>query len=158
MFPPIDGREITNVDYLQPAGNTARRLAAIACLPAALLSGAIAVVSLAAMIQRWEFVDREGRPVWVGVVICGLIAVACGWCCVRLWGYRPASGVTLLPIWMIELIGLVLMVSGLFFVFWQEKLWWGLSSCGVALAMLTIRRTIRQRDMLTFPARQVDEP
>lgn len=134
-------------DYLQPVGNSTRRLAALICLPAALLATAVTALVVVGMIQDGR-VDHNGKPLWVGAVVGGLIALTCWWLSVRLWIGRPANQVTVLPLWFIELSGVVLL-AGSVWLWLEHRGVLGASTClGGASAMLLVRRAVRRRSHL----------
>ena len=131
-------------DYLQPVGDGARRGAALACLPTAMVAAAVTALVVADMVQRGRF-DYDGKPLWVAAVVLGLIAIACGWMAVRLWGGRSANGVTILPVWFIGLFGGLFLIGTIWVGVERGVLLGGSSACGVAVAMLFVRRAVRQR-------------
>lgn len=128
-------------DYLQPVSDGVRRIAALACLLASLVSGSMTCLVIAGMIERGRL-DHNGKPLWIGAAICGLIAAATGWMTVRLWIGRSTNGVTVLPIWFIELFGLLFFIA-LVWVGIQKGWMLGVSmAVGVAISMLMVRRAI----------------
>jgi hypothetical protein len=131
-------------DYLQPVGNGLRRIAVLICLPAALVAAAVTALVVTEMVQRGR-IDNQGKPLWIAAVVCTLIAVACGWMSVRLWSGRSANGVTILPLWFIELFGAVFLAAGVWAGIENGWGWGGGAGIGVALSMLSIRRAIRRR-------------
>ncbi len=132
-------------DYLQPVGNGTQRIAAIACLMAGLVATATTVVVVAGMIQRGRL-DYNGKPLWVAAVICGLIAVACGWLTVRLAVGQSKNGVTVLPLWFIEAFGMLFLIGTVWVGYEYGLIWGGTSAVSVAVAMILVRRAVRQRE------------
>ena len=61
-------------DYLQPIGDGLRRIAALACLPAALIAGAVTALVVADMIERQQ-INYQGKPLWIAAVVCVSAAV-----------------------------------------------------------------------------------
>lgn len=131
------------IDYLQPVRDGLRRVAAAACLLAALVAATITGFVAADMMEKRRL-DQDGKPLWAGVLVCGLIAAACGWFAVRLGRGRSANGVTILPVWAIEVFG-VLFLAGVVWVGVDQGLAWGGPAVSVPLAMILVRRAVRQR-------------
>ncbi|QEL17163.1 hypothetical protein [Limnoglobus roseus] len=131
-------------DYLQPLNNGLRRVMAVVCLVAAVLSAAVTGIVVTAMFQTGE-VTHKGKPVWVGAVVLAFIALSCGFFTVRLGSGRLANGVTVLPVWFIEVFGVLLLV-GVSVLAVAEGFVWGIATViNVAVAMILIRRAVRRR-------------
>jgi ATP-dependent Clp protease adaptor protein ClpS len=133
-------------DYLQPVGDATRRIAAFACLLAALVAAPVTLLIVIDMVRRGDFY-YDGKPLWVGAVVCGLIATASGWMAVRLWTDRSANGVTILPVWFIEVFGVLFLTGTIWVGVERGGLWDGSVAIGigVGVAMLLIRRAVRHR-------------
>ena len=132
-------------DYLDPVNGWTRKLATVACVPAALLFGAMAAFTTYDMIRRGDPM-HNGKPPWLGALVCWVLAVVCGWMAVRLWSGRPANGVTVLPVWFIELFG-VLALAGIVWVQVRQGVVREELTLGGALifSMICVRRAVRRR-------------
>ena len=131
-------------DYLQPVSDGMRRMTALVCISVALVAAAATGLVIAAMIRDGRL-DHDGKPVWIGAVVCGLIALAFGWMAVRLWSGRSANGVTVLPVWFIEVFGCFFLTC-MVWVAVERGLDWGIvPAIGVAVAMVRIRWAVRRR-------------
>lgn len=131
------------VDYIQPVRDGFRRVAAFACLVASLVAATITGFVGMDMVAKGRL-DQDGKPLWAGVLVCGLIATACGWFAVRLGRGRSANGVTVLPVWAIEVFG-VLFLAGIIWAGIEQGLAWGGPAVSVPVAMILVRRAVRQR-------------
>lgn len=137
-------REVPMTDYLQPVGDGFRRFAAVACLVVAIICATLSLLAFADMAHR-QRLDHEGKPLWAGAAFCGLLAIASGWICARLWTGRRANRVTVMPIWFIEVFGALLLAATLWVAREHGILWGGTTGIGVCLSMLFIRRAVRHR-------------
>src|SRR5436305_12512505 len=98
-------------DLLQSVGRGWRIFCAVVCAIGAILFLLVAVVLSADMLRRGTF-EQDGKPLWVGVVIVGILGLVTAYLSWRLARGRPsANGVTLLPTWFISAFGLLLLVG-----------------------------------------------
>jgi hypothetical protein len=134
-------------DYLQPLGDGTRRLTAVICLPAAIIATAVTALVVDGMIREGRF-DHNGKPIWIAAVVCGAIALACWWLSARLLIGRSPNGVTVLPLWFIELTGLVLLTAFVWLWVVHDQVWGAPGCIGVISAMLLVRRAVRRRSRL----------
>ena len=132
-------------DYLAPVGPLGRRFALVSCFIATLISAAFSGITVAAMVQQGSFFDNNGKPLWVGACLMAFLTLVTGWMTARLWSGASGNGVTLMPVWFIEVFGGLMMVGMLLGVFvgqWHVLLLPGVIS--IALTMLLIRRQVRR--------------
>jgi hypothetical protein len=131
-------------DYLRPVGPAWRRLALIVCVPASLVCGTLTLLLVLDMIHRGS-PEIQGKPLWVAACVLGVLALSSRWIVVRLWRGTIANGVTLMPVWFIEVFGALLLMACIWLLI-SGRWAFGLSAAlGVAVSMLLIRRQVRRR-------------
>jgi H+/Cl- antiporter ClcA len=103
------------VDYLQPVGKAWRIASIVGCTLTSIICFLLSLLLWTDMIRQRSF-DYQGKPLWIGAAIVGLIGVAAGFIAWRLLrGHAAGNGVTVLPASFIQLFGVLLLV-GLCFV------------------------------------------
>jgi hypothetical protein len=132
-------------DYLQPVHAVIRCIAALFCLAASCIAAITTAFVVVTMIHAGRIVDAQGRPVWLGFIVCGLLALSTGWMSVRLWKGNSPNGVTVLPVWFIEVFGGLFLIATIFLGVKNNVLLGSLTGLSVALAMLLVRFGVRRR-------------
>jgi hypothetical protein len=103
-------------DYLSEAGKWLRVLSAVVLAPFALLFALAPVGCAVALVVfttrgEWNLVTAMAFAAAVN----GLIGAALVWLVVRLFrGRRAANGVTVLPLWFIQVVGVVLLPAAVY--------------------------------------------
>ena len=133
--------ELPMFDYLQPMGGLSRRLAAVAFLLVALLFALVVVAVVASAVRQGALDDGE----LVGLLVCGVIASLFAWMALRLWVNRSANGVTILPVWFIEVFGAFFLCCTIWIGFMEKGLRGAFAGSGIGVAMLLVRRSVRKR-------------
>jgi hypothetical protein len=133
------------VDYLIPVGR-AWRIASIAgCTLTSLICLVLSLLLTTDMIRRHSL-HYEGKPLWIGAAVVGLIGVAAAFIAWRLVrGHAAANGITVLPTWFIQCFG-VLWLTGLCGVaYYRDTPMFLFEVLFVCLAMIFIGRYIAKK-------------
>jgi hypothetical protein len=121
-----------------------KRFALLACLAATFVGATVTVWVGAALIGQ-RVAQHQGKPLWLGVCIVALLTVAAGWLSIRLWSGACANGITLMPLWFIETFGALFLIGIMSLLFTEQAYLVPLEAGSIALAMLLVRRQVRQR-------------
>ena len=97
------------------------------------------------MIRRNSFY-YEGKPLWIGATVVGIIGVAAAFTAWRLVRRNAAAnGITVMPKWFIQLFG-VLMLLGLCVAAYQSaSTLFAFEGVCISLAMIFVGRQIAKR-------------
>jgi len=132
-------------DYLQSVGKAWRITSIVGCTLVSIVCLLLSLMLWTDMFRRHSF-EYEGKPLWMGAAVVGVIGIAAGSIAWRLVRRQvAANGVTVMPTWFIELFG-VLLLGGLCLVAYHRDsmlfLYEGVSIC---LAMIFVGRNIARR-------------
>ncbi len=131
-------------DLLEPAGRLFRTCAAALMTIATILVGTLLLVLVIDHIAR-RSLYYGGKPLWVCTLVFVYLTPASAWLTVRLWTGTPTDDrPTLMPLWFIELYGLLSCVGFVAIGITTSSPSFAVSGLGVPLAMLLIRRTVRR--------------
>lgn len=132
-------------DYLQPVGRAWRITSIVGCTLTSIICLLLSLMLWTDMIRRHSF-DYEGKPLWMGGAVVGVIGIAAGFIAWRLVRRQAAAnGVTVMPTWFIQLFG-VLLLSGLCFVaYHQDSTLFLFEGVFICLAMIFVGRRIARR-------------
>lgn len=133
------------VDYLQTVGKAWRVTSIAGCMLSSIVCLIVSLVLWTDMFHRNSF-EYEGKPLWMGAAVVGVIGIATGWISWRLVRrHAAANGVTVMPTLFIQLFG-VLLLGGLCLAAYHRKsgllLGQGVSIC---LAMIFAGRHIAKK-------------
>jgi hypothetical protein len=133
-------------DYLAEVGRRGRSLAVAALTIATAIFG-LAFVGLIAMTIRDKPADAdEWRIAGGSLFVSGTFAGVSLWMLSRLLrSTRSRNGITTMPLWFIELWGVVLACVLLIEAIVDRSLWMLAGSTSVVFAMLFVRRSVRNR-------------
>jgi integral membrane sensor domain MASE1 len=125
-------------DYLQPVEKGWRIASIIGCTLAAIICLLLSVLLWADMIRRHSF-EYDGKPLWLGAVVIGVIGAAAAFIAWRLRRRHPAAnGATVLPAWFIQLFGVLFLVGQGFAAYHRGGTVFMAEGIVVALAMIFI--------------------
>lgn len=132
-------------DYLQPVGRRLRVASIVCCLLASILSSVLAVILWTDMLSQNSFY-YEGKPVWIGALVLTGIGVAAGFIAWRVLRSRTAAnGVTVLPVWFIQLFGVIFLVGLILVAYHRGSVVFAIEGVIVAFAMIFVGRYIAQK-------------
>ncbi len=132
-------------DYLQPVGRAWRIASIVGCTATSLICLLLSLLLWTDMFRRHS-IDYEGKPLWIGAVIVGLIGLAAGFIAWRLvCGHAAANGVTVMPTWFIQLFGVFFLVGSCFVAYYQRTGLFMVEGVLVCLAMIFVGRRIAKR-------------
>jgi len=154
-IPPVD-RELLHpndvlggttrmADYLQPVGRAWRITSIVGCTLTSIICLLLSLLLWTDMIRRHSL-DYEGKPLWMGATVVGVIGVAAAFIAWRLVRrHAAANGVTVMPTWFIQLFG-VFLLSGLCFVAYHGgSILFMVEGVFICLAMICVGRRIAKR-------------
>ena len=140
-------------DYLRQVSNPARMLAVICLMLSTLFFGAAFLGLLAMTIQRIPAGAEKVRESIGQLLVGAVFATVSLWMLVRvLRRTRAPNGVTIMPIWFIELFGVLLFGGNVVFAIMERSPGLVLEALSVAGAMIFVRRKVRAK------LQQDDEP
>jgi hypothetical protein len=100
------------MDYLDPVSEKSRRACVVALVTVSVIGGVATIGICASMLSR-RSLEFEGKPLWAGAIVVGVLALTAAWLALRLSRNQlTANGVTLLPSWFIRLFAGFLLVGG----------------------------------------------
>jgi uncharacterized membrane protein YhdT len=146
------------VDHLKPVDRRLRRPAAVVVGFGALLL----TVALTGAVALGNDKKHDASQKAIMLAIMTPITLMCWFVAVRLWSGKSSNGVTILPLWFIELfaIAMIVVVTIIYFVGPPEvESYCGPAGLGLFVSMLFIRRQLKTRTAAaTEPLPTVDTP
>ena len=132
-------------DYLQPVGRVWRIASIICCAFTSAICLLLSLLMWTDMIRRHSF-DYEGKPLWVGAAIVGVVGVVAAFVVWRLARRRPAAnGITAMPVWFIQVFGLLLLAGICIFIYYREATVVMFEGVMISLAMIFVGRHIAKK-------------
>jgi len=132
-------------DYLQPVGRAWRIASIVGCTVASIICLLLSVILWTDMIRRHSFL-YEGKPIWMGAAILGVIGVAAAFIAWRLVRqHTSVNGVTVLPTWFIQLFGVIFFVGFCFAAHERRSPIFLIEGALICSAMIFIGRRIANR-------------
>lgn len=133
---------MTKHDYIANVSDAEQWLATIALLVATLVSAACLLLVIGAAIVG--IIDVSSGPFLGCVAIFGPLTTVCGWMLIRMLRRRRASnGRTVMPDRFIQLFGFVFLIGICATAILNGRLWLFGEALGVALAMIGVRKLLR---------------
>ena len=132
-------------DYLQPVGRAWRIISIVGCTLTSIVFLSLSLLAWTDMIRRHSL-DYEGGPLWMGAVFAGVIGAAAAFIAWRLVRRNTAAnGVTVMPVWFIQLFGFLLLAGLCFVAYFQGTALFLVEGVAVCLAMIFVGRHIAGR-------------
>ena len=132
-------------DYLQPVGRTWRITSIVACTLTSIICSLLSLLLWTDMIQRHSL-DFEGKPLWMAAVLVaftGAAAAFVAWRLVR--RHAVANGITVMPIWFIQLFGVLLLVGLCLVAYYRGTVLFLVEGVFASLAMIFVGQYIAKR-------------
>jgi hypothetical protein len=131
-------------DYLQPVARGWRVASIIGCTLSAIICLLLSVWMWTDMIQRQSF-EYDGKPLWMGAILIGVIGAAAAFIAWRLLPrHTAANGVTVLPTWFIQLFGVLFLVGQCFAAYHKGNTVFMAEGIFVAVAMILVGWRIKR--------------
>ena len=132
-------------DYLQPVGKAGRVISIIGCTFTSLVCLIVSLLLWTDMIRRQSF-EYEGKPLWIGGLVIGFIGLAAAFIAWRLVRRdAAANGITVMPVWFIQLFGILFLVGLCFASFYRGTTVFMVQGVIISLAMIFIGRQIARK-------------
>ncbi len=132
-------------DYLQPVGRVWRIVNIVGCTLTSIICLLLSLLLWTDMIRR-DSLDYEGKPLWIGAAVVGLIGAAAAFIAWRLVRRHAASnGITVMPTWFIQLFGVVLLLGLCFVAYHRGSALFVVEGVFICLAMIFVSRHIVSR-------------
>ncbi len=132
-------------DYLQPVSRAWRITSIVGCTLTSVICLLLSVMLWTDMIRRHSF-DYEGKPLWMGAAVVGVIGLASAFIAWRLVRRQAAAnGVTVIPIWFIQVFGVLLLSGFCFVAYHRDSVVFMFEGISICLAMIFVGRHIARR-------------
>lgn len=132
-------------DYLQPVGSAWRIASIVGCTLTSIICLLLSVLLWTDMIRRHSL-NYEGKPLWMGGAVVGVIGVAAAFIAWRLVRrHAAANGITVMPTWFIQLFGVLLLFGLCIVAYHRGTALFMVEGVVVCLAMLFVGRHIAKR-------------
>ena len=135
-------------DYLHPVGRAWRTSSIVASTLASIVCLVLSFVLGTDMMRR-QSLTYDDKPLWLALVLVGAVGVASAFIAWRLVGRRAsANGVTDIPVWFIQLFGVLLLLGFCFVAYHRGTSVFMVEGAMVCLAMIFLSRRIATRRRL----------
>ena len=145
LFNQLLGGTTRMADYLQPVSRAWRITSIVGCTITSIICLLLSLLLWTDMIRRHSF-HYQGKPLWIAaavVAVIGLSAAFIAWRLVR--RHAAANGVTVMPIWFIQLFGVLLLVGLCFVAYHRGNVLFMVEGVSLCLAMILVGRHIGKR-------------
>lgn len=132
-------------DYLQPVGRAWRVTSIVGCTLTSVICLLLSLLLWTDMIQR-QTLHHEGKPLWAGAAVVGLIGGAAAFIAWRLiQRHAAANGFTVMPTWFIQLFGVLLLIGNCLVAYHRGSVLFAVEGVFTCLAMIFVGRLIDKR-------------
>jgi hypothetical protein len=129
-------------DYFREVGGAARVLAIVGLSLTTLIMGTALLLAIA-MLLCGVFQCGDGVPVWPSAALFAFMTFASGWMLLGLLRRtRSANGVTMMPVWFIQLLGVLFGAGVVFLAIEKEEPWILLGLFGIVGTMVFLPRLL----------------